>query len=193
MKSRNDVIRGLECCKVHGAVATGELGIYCGDECPTECPYSEKNDSPCYCLENLVADAIALLKTQEPTDGDTISRSALLAAYDAAHKGPPGGARKLIEEAPAVALKAKEPRVMTLEEVKNAEREHAPLFYESPYLESFGWRFGYTRHIKGANVVQHILENLHQRSVSPEHLYGITWRCWTTRPTDAQREEMKWE
>lgn len=33
---------------------------------------------------------------------DLISRDALLAAYDAAHKGPPGGARKLIEEAPAV-------------------------------------------------------------------------------------------
>lgn len=33
---------------------------------------------------------------------DLISRSALLAAYDAAHKGPPGGARKLIEEAPAI-------------------------------------------------------------------------------------------
>ena len=33
--------------------------------------------------------------------GDCISRAALLAAYDAAHVGPPGGARKLIEEAPA--------------------------------------------------------------------------------------------
>ena len=33
---------------------------------------------------------------------DRISRSALLAAYDAAHKGPPGGARKLIVEAPAI-------------------------------------------------------------------------------------------
>ena len=31
---------------------------------------------------------------------DLISRSALLEAYDKAHKGPPGGARKLIEEAP---------------------------------------------------------------------------------------------
>ena len=31
---------------------------------------------------------------------DLISRSALLAAYDKAHQGPPGGARKLIEEAP---------------------------------------------------------------------------------------------
>lgn len=33
---------------------------------------------------------------------DLIFRNALLAAYDAAHKGPPGGARKLIEQAPAI-------------------------------------------------------------------------------------------
>jgi len=38
---------------------------------------------------------------------DLISRSALLAAYDKAHKGPPGGARKLIEEAPAVVVRCK--------------------------------------------------------------------------------------
>lgn len=34
------------------------------------------------------------------TNDDLISRRKLLAAYDAAHKGPPGGARKLIENAP---------------------------------------------------------------------------------------------
>ena len=33
---------------------------------------------------------------------DLIYRDKLLSAYDAAHKGPPGGARKLIAEAPAV-------------------------------------------------------------------------------------------
>ena len=33
---------------------------------------------------------------------DLIYRDDLIAAYDAAHKGPPGGARKLVEEAPAV-------------------------------------------------------------------------------------------
>ena len=33
---------------------------------------------------------------------DLISRSALLARYDRIHVGAPGGARKLIEEAPAV-------------------------------------------------------------------------------------------
>lgn len=33
---------------------------------------------------------------------DLVYRNDLLAAYDAAHKGPPGGARKLIAEAPAI-------------------------------------------------------------------------------------------
>ena len=33
---------------------------------------------------------------------DLISRQALLEAYDKAHQGPPGGARKLIAEAPSV-------------------------------------------------------------------------------------------
>ena len=33
---------------------------------------------------------------------DLISRAALLAAYDAAHKGPPGGARKLMVDASAL-------------------------------------------------------------------------------------------
>ena len=32
---------------------------------------------------------------------DLISRSWLLSEYDKRHKGPPGGARKLIEEAPS--------------------------------------------------------------------------------------------
>lgn len=34
--------------------------------------------------------------------GDLISRSALIAEYDRVHIGPPGGARKLMEEAAAV-------------------------------------------------------------------------------------------
>ena len=35
-------------------------------------------------------------------DGDTISRQWCLNEYDKRHQGPPGGARKIIEEAPAV-------------------------------------------------------------------------------------------
>lgn len=35
------------------------------------------------------------------TEKEYIERAALLAEYDRVHVGPPGGARKLIEEAPA--------------------------------------------------------------------------------------------
>ena len=35
-------------------------------------------------------------------NNDLISRKALIEAYDKAHKGTPGGARKLMEEAPGV-------------------------------------------------------------------------------------------
>lgn len=34
--------------------------------------------------------------------GDLISRDFVLSEYDRQHKGPPGGARKIMEEAPAV-------------------------------------------------------------------------------------------
>lgn len=35
-------------------------------------------------------------------NNDLISRAWVLAEYDRQHKGPPGGARKIMEEAPAV-------------------------------------------------------------------------------------------
>ena len=37
-----------------------------------------------------------------PNSSDLVSRSYLLAEYDRQHQGPPGGARKIIEEAPPV-------------------------------------------------------------------------------------------
>lgn len=39
---------------------------------------------------------------------DLISRSALLAAYDKAHHGPPGGARDLIKNAPDAIVRCKD-------------------------------------------------------------------------------------
>ena len=52
MADRENVIRGLECCDG-----------YCDDE--TGCPYSDEFE-PFDCQEQLRADAIALLKAQEP-------------------------------------------------------------------------------------------------------------------------------
>ena len=44
--------------------------------------------------------------TQMSEKYDLVSRQYLLAEYDRQHKGPPGGARKIIEEAPAVTAEA---------------------------------------------------------------------------------------
>lgn len=62
---------------------------------------------------------------------DLISRAALLAAYDAEHKGPPGGARKLIAEAPAVDA---EPVLRCRECVYLAENPQGPMVCDNMRL-----------------------------------------------------------
>lgn len=79
---------------------------------------------------------------------------------------------ELAESALAL-LKAQEPRVMTLEEYKalaeKPREERDPVWKEWPSLEST-WAIpnqGYGG-------------------------YGTSWRCWTARPTEKQRQEVKW-
>jgi len=96
------VTKGLECCKQSANLSDADC---------RNCPYLHSG-LDCVCV--LMEDAIDLLEhwykkiveatTSHLADNDIISRSALLAAYDAAHEGPPGGARKLIEEAPAIGV-----------------------------------------------------------------------------------------
>ena len=64
-----------------------------------DCPYWEVCEEPYICPTQY--------KKKEPNAGgeekhmgDLISRKDLLESYDKDHQGPPGGARKLIEEAP---------------------------------------------------------------------------------------------
>ena len=97
-------------------------------------------------------------------------------------------------------LKALEPRVLTLEEVEMAEFCMEPVFVEmldengkpqeTPDL--FSWRF--VRHIiplTGGKI--YVLNNIRFSSALYEETYGTTWRCWISRPTDAQREAVKWD
>lgn len=65
-------------------------------------------------------------------------------------------------------LVAQEPRVMTLEELKNA------LMVE--------YRSGKTRLI-GESLVEK----------KTEIFYGVIWRMWTSRPTNAQMEAVSWD
>lgn len=139
-------------------------------------------------------DAIALLEAQEPIDGDTISRSALLAAYDAAHKGPPGGARKLIEEAHAVVLKAQEPRVLSAADVAACPKGTV-LWVEE--RQGVTWNMfplevetSSTHPDTGTDYLFFITYHDIRKFECSE--YNQTWRCWTSRPTDEQREATPW-
>ena len=88
-------------------------------------------------------------------------------------------------------LKAQEPRVMALEEVRTLQ-DGALVWLEDNDKADV---------IPGiVNHVWNSLPNLasftvaHTREVKADMLwYGVKWRCWTSRPIDEQREAVKWE
>ena len=90
-------------------------------------------------------------------------------------------------------LEAQKPRLMTLEEVLNAENEAEPLWCEFIDCALGSWRMGWKLKTEGKREVQHILENPIERAIVWESEYEKGWRCWTSRPTDAQREATPWE
>lgn len=84
-----------------------------------------------------------------------------------------------------------EPRVMTLEEVKSCWRNREIAFLVE-YNDSGNmvWMlyYGYLSTLEEIVLVDEIA-HLHNFGVDG---YGIDWRCWTSRPTDAQREAEPW-
>lgn len=91
-------------------------------------------------------------------------------------------------------LKEQEARVMTLEEVKNAENAAEPFWCEfnDRDLCSYGsWRTGWHEKTFGMEP-QHCIENYFERAIVGESEYGSEWRCWTSKPTDEQRKAVKW-
>ena len=129
MIDREKVIKGLECCIKRDP----DDKMRCG-----ECPYEGA------CLNRLKADALALLKAQEP-------------------------------------------RVMTLEEVadwhKKLALEREPIYVEyrpNSWLGRSQWTIDYF----GFNP------NYYPNKDSG--YYGKWLRCWTSRPTDEQREAISW-
>lgn len=91
-------------------------------------------------------------------------------------------------------------RVLTLEEVRNAENCMEPVFVEMLHHHGkaditpdvFSWRF--VKHITpltDGNI--YVLQNADINSALFEETYNITWRCWTQRPTEAERKAVKWD
>ena len=88
-------------------------------------------------------------------------------------------------------LKAQEPRVMTSEEVRCANEE--PMWFESK--GTFRGRKGFWVLSKGVSpsyvirLIPTIGKDDTELSLAA---YGKVWRCWTSRPTDNQREAEPW-
>lgn len=91
-----------------------------------------------------------------------------------------------IEQALAL-LKAQEPRVMTLEEVKMLDSDYY-------YLESMRSPGKELREIVGAYGLTCVTwpSITWARQTMGDSGYRKTWRCWTSRPTDEQREATPW-
>ena len=124
-------------------------------------------------------------------DGFRMSDEMTYSAYSVLHDEI-----SLLDDLP----KVQEPRVLTLEEVETAEFCMEPVFVEmldengkpqeTPDL--FSWRF--VRHITPLTDGKiYVLNNIGFSSALYEETYSTTWRCWTSRPTDAQREAVKWD
>jgi len=84
-------------------------------------------------------------------------------------------------------LKAQQPRVMTLEEANDADVCWAE--------GRDGWDATPPRRVSLWNRYEVRLYRFASKeyvSLKPNE-YGKTWRCWTARPTDEQREAVEWE
>ena len=94
-------------------------------------------------------------------------------------------------------LKAQEPRVMTLEEIKALP--------DYVFLEDRDISHAFSiKTISRPALPQLVFVNTSDEecmgfrgpdgdTILVTSRYGVKWRCWTSRPTDAQREAAKWE
>ena len=88
-------------------------------------------------------------------------------------------------------LKAQEPRVMTLEEVKEAAEQEKPMYvHEAKFPESTRWlipknagHYGFEERGSGCQFKYY--------DYLSKQIGGFC--CWTAEPTDEQKETVKWE
>lgn len=96
---------------------------------------------------------------------------------------------KLIPDALAL-LKAQEPRVLTLEEVLATEVVYAEDVDKAEIIPVLVDRRAHDRIV----LVRARLMGGPSLSIYPLiSEYNKRWRCWTSRPTDVQREAIPWE
>lgn len=97
-------------------------------------------------------------------------------------------------------LTAQEPRVMTLEEVKQERICWIEDADDGMTVRLFpATMFGIGEYANGSKNYMFLAQKpwaIDENDCEWWYLiddYGETWRCWTSRPTDEQREAVKWE
>lgn len=100
---------------------------------------------------------------------------------------------KAIEDAISL-LKEQEPRVMTLEEVEDAL--DSVVWVDRPLFDNLSNEYAlidsYSRKLQIVEL-RYPFYDKDYRERSDYVTYGKTWRCWTSRPTDEQREAIPWK
>lgn len=181
---REKVIKGLECCILRDP----DDKMRC-----SECSYNEPDT---YCLNRLKMDVLVLLKAQEPPKNASISSAieCLLHPQDA----DDSDMAKAIDTALRAmrSLRDQEPRLMQLSEIMEiykADPSHVwpyntpPYLYiqEHPHVHNSSESWAAWCEIK--DIIEGELFGHTAQS------YGKTWRAWTSRPTDTQREATPWQ
>lgn len=168
------------------------------------CPY---NSNDFRCRLDLRDDAIELLKAQEPIEErlnlcESCKQDfgSCAAQFDDIVFGNGTGNDNVIGCGAYVnRWKTQEPRVLTLKEV-DALEDSALVYIECAYPVDGQRKTVIKPAIYQANNSSPeedgyycIVSAWAQSGFYSVDGYGIDWRCWTSRPTDAQREAVKWE
>lgn len=101
---------------------------------------------------------------------------------------------KMIEDALDIiedALKAQEPRVLTLGDLRDIGtvwKLDTPPYLWMEINPSYRWAKGFW---VAWREIYNMIDGLHPTYDADN--YGKTWRCWSSRPTDEQREIVKWK
>ena len=89
-------------------------------------------------------------------------------------------------------LKAQEPRVMTLEEVQQHNNQDGCVWFEQPTYNAVA-AFVRKDEFEIEVISPYILGEPINHGYWLSSNYNVTWRCWTSRPTDEQRKAVKWD
>ena len=154
-----------------------------GGDC-FSCPYQKEP----FCHHKLCKDTLELLKAQESeTSNEPKPDDDVGCWYDITHK--------YTLEQVVSALKEQEPRVMALEDLQRVQENEAPVWFESRGtwhgMEGF-WIFVYEI-TPEMNVMRYNAAHMCEYGWLGLGAYNKTWRVWTSRPTDAQREARSWD